>query len=109
MDKLFKPGGKLHFIKNLYRRYKYGAGCCDRYNLDYYLATKILRPLKEFKKDCPSSPVDFATSQEWDEALDKMIFAFEKKIEGDIYDIETDAKIQEGFELFGKYYQALWY
>jgi hypothetical protein len=39
--------------------------------------------------------------------MDKMIWSFEKIIKDDDK-IINDPKIQEGLDLFGKYYRALW-
>lgn len=111
--KIFKSGGKLHWIKNLYGRYRYGAGCCDVFNLDYYLAPKILKGLKEFRKSVASYPSNL-TCEEWESKLDDMIFAFQFLLDGEEYeDYKKDGKKklrrqQKGFKLFGEYYRDLW-
>jgi hypothetical protein len=64
---------------------------------------------------------DKAGFAEWDEIMDKMIWSFEQMLdedadnkffENDTYDKkgheEYAARVQEGFELFGKHYQSLW-
>jgi hypothetical protein len=64
---------------------------------------------------------DQAGFAEWDEIMNKMIWSFEqlldedsdsKFFENDTYDQKGyeayAARMQEGFELFGKYYQSLW-
>ena len=119
--KILKSGGKLHWVKNLYLRYRYGAGCCDTYNLDTYLARKILPALKEFRKHKAGYPVEFSSFEEWDKAMGEMIWAFEYFLEGkeacmnmkqeNWIDIAlTDAEREtRGFELFGKYFRSLWY
>jgi hypothetical protein len=77
----------------------------------------ILPRLKRFKQLKAGHPYDI-TAEEWDIILDKMIFAFESVIkEEDSKDynepieqsIERWAKIQEGFDLFGKWYLQLWW
>ena len=110
----FNSRGKLHWMKNLYLRFKYGAGCCDVFSLDYYLAKRIIEPLKVFRQKVGSHPMDL-TSEQWDEYLDDMIFAFEF-----LLDEERSKKLymdnshslyerqQRGFEYFGKYYLDLW-
>lgn len=111
--RIFKSGGKLHWVKNLYKRYRYGAGCCDTWNTDVYLAKKILPALKEFKKGLGSYPMEFESLDEWVIAIDKMIWSFEYLIDGEDYvDIKEMENLmkkeQEGFELFGKHFRGLW-
>jgi hypothetical protein len=105
---MFKPGQFLHPINNYYKRLRYGTGCCDVCNLDYYLAKKILPALIFFKERVNSHPGEM-TFEEWKIILDKMIFSFTSKINGDsTFDIEKNKEINEGFEMFGKYYSHLW-
>ncbi len=45
-----------------------------------------------------------------EEVLDKMIFAFDHINNGEGWlSSEHDGKVQEGLELFGKYYRGLWW
>lgn len=65
----------------------------------------------ELHKVLPASPYDVDDNhfKRWDWVLDEMIFAFEhinKDI--DTLDEELEARMQNGFRLFGKYYRALW-
>lgn len=46
--------------------------------------------------------------KQWNEILDKMIYSFDKIISDDFYDNRSDPKIQEGIDLFAKYYFDLW-
>lgn len=51
--------------------------------------------------------------EEWNEILDKMIFAFAEIIHDDAmfeedYGAATDIKIQEGLDLFAKHFRNLW-
>ena len=96
---------------------RYGAGCCDIFGLDYYLAKKIIKPLKEFRRALENGggyPEEFGSMEKWLEALDKMIWSFDFLINEDEFDYEFEKamemgkKQQEGFELFGKYYLSLW-
>lgn len=114
---MFKSGEKLHWIRNLYRRYKYGGGCCDVFGLDFYLAKKILPALKEFRRSLSINgggyPIEFKSMEEWLETLDKIIWSFEYLVNGEEWeDIieckEKGEKEQEGFELFGKHFRNLW-
>ena len=46
----------------------------------------------------------------WDWVMDEMIFAFEKRVEDTDWQAtkEECERVQNGFRLFGKYYQGLW-
>ena len=108
--KLFKTGGKLHWLKNLYLRYKEGAGCCDSYSLCHYLAPTILRGLKVFRRNAGSYPADLKSLEEWQKLLDDMIFAFAFVIADDFGAKKKDyARTDRGLKLFGKYYRDLWW
>lgn len=110
----------------------------DTWSLDYTLALIILPALKKYKKvacskvtwmhpeiwpkdwwekehgDLPrptkaqKKKADQYATKKMTEVIDKMIFAFEK-IADDCTTFEDNEKIQEGLELFGKYYRALWW
>jgi len=113
---MFNSDSKLHWIKNLYLRFRYGAGCCDTYSLYLYLAKKILKPLKEFEKRKDSFPSDLKSDKEWHEILNKMIWSFQNTVDGETFEVPYDfekerlleKRQQEGFELFGKYFRNLW-
>lgn len=56
--------------------------------------------------------------QKWQEIMDKMIWSFEQAMNDyeDLYqevssgDLKTyEEKLEEGFQLFGKYYRSLWW
>lgn len=112
-----------HYFKNLWLRITQGVGCCDISGLDYYLAKKIIKPLKIFKSRLTSHPSEI-TAEEWNKILNKIIWSFEYLIDGEEngkmyekengkeFDMEKSKKWadkqQEGFELFGKYFRSLW-
>ena len=83
----------------------------DTWNLDHTLALIILPALKQFLKKLHGYPGDLSEKQ-WDDVLNKMIWSFEAILmeneKDDIYTIEGNNRIQEGLELFGKYYRSLW-
>ena len=80
----------------------------DTHSMDHTLACIILPMLKQFKALDHSYPANL-TKEEWEEIQNKMIYAFEHKlIEFDDTDPNSYDKMQEGFELFGAYYQGLW-
>jgi hypothetical protein len=103
----------------------------DTYSLDYTLALVIVPALKRFKKDAkgtlwgcflPSEHMDNsvrmtkgqrnrnerAARKQQDEVLDKMIHAFELVIDDKALNRNLP-EIQEGLELFAKYYRHLWW
>jgi len=80
------------------------------------MAKFILPRLKLFKELNCGNPCDF-TEESWDEVLDKMIFAMQAIADGswsyENEDIEEARaywnRVQEGLELFGKYFRDLWW
>ena len=105
----FGAGGKLHTLKNLYLRLRYGAGCCDIYSLYGFLSPRILKSLRRFRENVFSHPA-YMTEKEWNNALDEMIFAFEwYSQEDEPWDGgKNDERAQKGAELFGKHFRGLW-
>lgn len=114
----------------------------ETWSLDVNLAKYIIPRLKKFKKLNNGYPSigEMNTPEKWDEALDKMIQAFEYVIDLDEYwiddpkydytdimfgknkefyekikenkiteDIRRLAAINEGLQLFAKYYMSLWW
>lgn len=132
-DKAFALGKKLSkssirefldYIDSIRKRKEYvRIDPWDLYSMDDTLALIILPMLKNLRKDQEGAPfvddedlpesfhetIDKKSPEEldkhvfdrWDWVLNEIIFAFENK-----YD-QTN-RVQKGFELFGKYYQALW-
>jgi len=103
----------------------------DMWDLDHTLALIILPALKQLKATRNGHPCGIlpdpngetelgkpcgncGCEKEWDIILDKMIWSFEQVLDDDILVHAPDAykayqkKVQEGLELFGKYYQSLW-
>lgn len=88
----------------------------DTFSLDHTLAYIIHPALIKFKEKENGHPPHLS-EEEWHNILDCMIFSFKKKLEDDdgtiCDDIEQTKKnmdeIQKGFDLFGKYYQDLWW
>lgn len=94
----------------------------DLWSLDITIANFVLPRLKKFKKENIGYPgiEEMDTPEKWDEALDKMILAFEyvvhnygwyvvnpKKYEQDELKRRC-AVIDEGLQLFAKWFQYLW-
>jgi len=99
----------------------------DTWSLDHTPALIIYPALLKFKKDktgVPSAfiPItdpyrdytdeEYAQAQKaWDEVVDHMIWSFEQLASGQIednYEKEYHERVQQGLELFGKYYRNLW-
>ena len=113
----FKSGECFHWIKNLYLRFRYGAGCCDIFSLDYYLAKKIIKPLKRFRlKNNMSYPFELESLENWHKTLDEMIWAFQYIIDNEPTQYYKNGKIdyrpfkrqRKGLMLFSKYFRDLW-
>lgn len=77
----------------------------DIYSLDATLALVILPALKKYRENEGGRPCDIS-EEEWHEIIDKMIKSFQMKIDDDTW--EDAQEMQEGFELFGEWYQNLW-
>ena len=99
-------------------------------NLCHDIADFVLPRLKQFRKiergyttslyndpDAPDHNGNWIEDEEkseamqkfWDGILDKMIYAFETISKGDPeQDKETEEKVREGLNYFGKYLMCLW-
>lgn len=86
------------------RRTKVEISKDDILSLDQTLAIVIGYSLKEFKAHNHSYPA-ILTMGKWDEILDKMIFSFQNKAKGSQ---ENSIEMQQGFNLFAKWFQHLW-
>lgn len=98
----------------------------DIWSMDDTLALIILPMLKKLKEhnygSCTVDNEDVSEDlridgddlhpKRWDYVLDEMIWAFEQKLKNDyLYDEsykEHQMRMNNGFRLFGKYYEALW-
>jgi hypothetical protein len=80
------------------------------WSLDSSLSTLILPRLRRFKAVTIAYPSDM-TEQAWDEALDKMIAAFEFGASQERWSADSAeyTRHQEGLDLFAKYFWALWW
>ena len=75
------------------------------YNLDCNICDIIAPRLKRFKELEPGCPCDMSF-EEWQGILDKMIWSFENYRNSDEID---ENRVNEGFDLFHKYFQNPWY
>jgi len=114
----FKSGELFHVFRNLKLRLTKGAGCCDVYCLDRYLAKKIIKPLRVFRNSTCAYPMTFDKFDDWIKVLDEIIWSFDFLLNDN--ELPKDVKFgskkankyfkrqQKGFELFGKYFLSLW-
>lgn len=87
------------------------------FSLYYPLAEFIYPRLKYFREsDKLGYPTELDSMEEWNEILDKMLFAFnfvlnENRISqfttAQEYEVILDG-VMEGFKLFGEYFLSLW-
>lgn len=88
------------------QRKKRGFDDTELWCLDCTIASFILPRLKVFREKLCSHP-GCMTFQEWKEILDKMIVAF-KLYNISFPDNDEAFKIEEGLDLFRKYFHHLW-
>ena len=81
----------------------------DTWNLDYYISKFVLPRLKLFKKVTMGFPCDLKSIDEWYDILDKMIAAFEILATDELNTQDEQKIVNEGLDLFRKYYQDLWW
>lgn len=91
----------------------------DTWNMDYTLSLLIVPMLNQLKEGGHGYPAMLDSFEEWHEILDKMIWSFEQAKnahEGD-YGLALNNneeykaymnRVQEGLDLFSKYYMSLW-
>ena len=94
-----------------YRKYKkrHGFSPDETWNLDTVLAEFIIPRLKAFRKMTIGYPAGL-TPRKWSIILGKMQRAFEMYLDCDVgTDEETMRKINEGLDLFRKYFMSLWW
>jgi len=111
-------------VKYKKQRRTRGFDDSEVWNLDCSLARYILPRLKRFKKITHGHPSSLESFEAWKEILDKMILSFQLIKDGSKillsdkeeitleeyikYEEEREAKIQEGIDLFAKYFRGLW-
>ena len=80
------------------------------WNTEHTLAQLIVPRLQAFKAlDKHGGPSDFMDIREWNNAIQKMIDAFElMKYAGASHTEDEERTIKQGLDLFCKYFQHLW-
>ena len=98
-------------IKHFWQRLTRGWDDSDTWDLDSTLAWWLVPRLKRFKELTNGYPGGL-TEKKWDEILDKIICAF-SLISKEQWDWETDKEkvrqVDEGLDLFRKWYFDLWW
>ena len=90
--------------------YKHDYPIEEVWNTDNTIAQLIVPRLQAFKAldkhgYCP----DFNGMREWNNAIQKMIDAFElMKYAGGVHTKEEERTVEEGLDLFRKYFEYLW-
>ena len=116
-EKAFPSPSRFHRLKKILkfwfqRRIRGWDDSCT-WNLDTSLSSLILPRLKRFKVLTNGWPDNhFKTMEEWEEAIDKMIYSFtfySEEKQYDCYDTKEWEKVQEGLDLFGKCFSSLWW
>ena len=75
----------------------------------HYLAREIAPRLKAFKAlDKHGWPEDFENQEDWNNAIQKMIDAFELLKRITSFSDEEEQTIEEGLDLFRKHFRNLW-
>lgn len=96
------------YIKSLWFRLLNGFYPEEWFSFYYHNAKWALPRLKYLRKNLHGYPSTL-TCKEWEVILDKIIWAFEQiLVEDAVGKIDNYEKVQEGLELFGKYYWNLW-
>lgn len=107
-----------YWFQCLYQKMTDGFAHHEAWNFNSWHADLVTPRLKYLRASIHGCPMDM-TEDEWREALDKIIFAFEnfnkdpdfEYVDGKINFAPIDAqkaKIQDGLNLFSKHYNNLW-
>lgn len=86
----------------------------ELWGLDVTLAKYILPRLIKFKEiNINSHPQDFSGMKEWHDAIDKMIWSFEKVLKDDWNNVYSELgrenmRYLEGMNLFAYHFNDLW-
>lgn len=105
------------YKKHVVQLKKFGFSNAETWGLYSVIAEFILPRLKDFKKTTMSYPMGIS-EEEWNNILEKMIFAFEWTLtceNGNNLNLsEEESKInwdrhKEGIDLFSKWFMDLWW
>ena len=89
--------------------YKHDYPIEEVWNTDNTLAQLIVPRLQSFKAlEKHGSPTDFKDMLEWNNAIQKMIDAFELMKYANTYSEDEKRTIEQGLDLFRKHFCNLW-
>lgn len=89
---------------------KYGFDFRDCWNLDISIAYYVLPRLIYLRAKGCGYPCEFDSVEPWNEILDKIIVAFTYMTKDDFFTVNSHSKeIDEGLDLFRKYFFDFWY
>lgn len=80
------------FFRSKYQKIRYGFEFRECWNLDYHCAEWIVPRLKHLRKITHSYPESLGSLENWQKALDEMIFGFEFVLKEDDYSSEAFPK-----------------
>lgn len=108
---LSKDDERLEKFKQ--QRKDWGFDDTETWNLNTTIIKFALPRLKRFKEITFAYPAEFKDMEEWYKTLDKMINAFQVWLDDEYWFKENQdtlgKQVEEGFELFHKYFNALWW
>jgi hypothetical protein len=83
----------------------------DIYNVDHTISLVLAPLLRRFREHTSSYP-SHLDEKEWKEILDKMIWSFDQVAADELStcsDLKFLRQVEEGLELFAKWFQHLWF
>ena len=101
-------------LRHLWQRIRWGFDDSDLWSLDTTIAKFVLPRLKRFRDVSGGYPGcdGMATEEDWNVAMDEMIFAMQVVIDDGNCDLRTHedwARCKRGLKLFGKWFRQLWW
>ena len=101
------------YIKQKWQKLTRGYSDEELWNLDSTICKWLLPRLKTFKEKTIGFPPTLNSPEEWGDILEKIILALELHV-SDLPDSPEQVRIEckqieEGLELFGKYFCNLWW
>lgn len=96
-------------VRHYYERARYGYSYQDLWGLDWHLANLISKSVSDLEKITHGYP-DPLTFEEWQQVLCDISEGFALLSSNEFYDLtpEQQVKVDRAWELFKKYFRALW-
>src|SRR3990167_1988656 len=106
---------KKHDAKNFVLRHTMGVGCCDLFGYYDYIARKIARDLRLYKKHNMSWPSneEFKTFDDWQNFIQQLVDDLDYHIDSDAenwIDLENEAEKKQGDAMrrFAEHFETFW-